>query len=79
MKKDMHPEYKEVIFTCSCGHTLKTRSTIKEGHFHVEVCSKCHPFYTGKQKMVDTSGQVDKFKKRFGPLHKTTKKEKSAG
>ena len=80
MKKEIHPTYKEVTFNCSCGHSLKTRSTIAADTFHVEVCAKCHPFYTGKQKMVDTSGQVDKFKKRFGAMgKKTAKKEEVAG
>ncbi|MCD6048208.1 MAG: ribosomal protein [Gammaproteobacteria bacterium] len=77
MKKETHPEYQDVTFNCSCGHALKTRSTIKGGSFHVEVCSKCHPFYTGKQKVVDTAGRVDKFKKRFGTI--TKKKEEAAG
>jgi large subunit ribosomal protein L31 len=76
MQKDIHPEYKVVTFTCSCGHSLQTRSTIKQDGFHVEVCAKCHPFYTGKQKIVDTSGQVDKFKKRFGKLGTAGKKDK---
>jgi len=76
MKKEIHPEYKDVVFSCSCGSNLKTRSTITSGHYHVEVCAKCHPFYTGKQKIVDTSGQVDKFKKRFGSL--TKKKEQAS-
>lgn len=79
MKADIHPEYKEMAFTCSCGNTIQTRSTLGKD-FHVEVCSACHPFYTGKQKIVDTSGQVDKFKKRFGSMGKKTKKaEEAAG
>lgn len=80
MKKDIHPVYKDVVFTCSCGNKFTTRSTIAADTFHVEVCSKCHPFYTGKQKIVDTSGQVDKFQKRFGNLgKKAAKKEEAAG
>lgn len=63
MQKDIHPEYKETTITCACGNTIKTRST-KE-NIHVEICSKCHPFYTGKQKLVDTGGRVDRFNKRF--------------
>ncbi len=63
MKEGIHPKYEEATITCACGNTFKTRSTKKE--IHVEVCNKCHPFYTGKQKLVDTGGRVDRFKKRF--------------
>lgn len=64
MKKDIHPEYKEIVATCSCGNTIKTRSTV--GHdIHLDVCGACHPFYTGKQRDVATGGRVDKFKQRF--------------
>ena len=63
MKEGIHPKYEEAVVTCACGNTFTTRSTKKE--IHVEVCSKCHPFYTGKQKLVDTGGRVDRFKKRF--------------
>lgn len=64
MKADTHPNYAEINVTCTCGNTFKTRSTL--GHdLQVEVCSSCHPFYTGKQKIVDTAGRVDKFKKRY--------------
>lgn len=78
MKKDIHPAYKDVTFSCSCGHKFTSRSTIANDTFNVEVCSKCHPFYTGKQKLIDTSGQVDKFKKRFGALGSKTKKDEPA-
>jgi large subunit ribosomal protein L31 len=65
MKAGIHPEYKEINVTCTCGNAFKTRSTI--GHdLQVEVCSNCHPFYTGKQKIVDTGGRVDKFRKKYG-------------
>mgnify|MGYP003294708663 FL=1 len=64
MKQDIHPNYVETTITCACGNVIKTRST-KE-NIRVEICSKCHPFYTGKQKLVDTGGRVDRFKKRFG-------------
>lgn len=64
MKTDIHPQYADTTFTCSCGNKLQTRSTLGSD-MHIEVCSKCHPFYTGKQRIVDTSGQVDKFNKRF--------------
>ena len=65
MKAGIHPEYKTINVTCSCGNTFETRSTI--GHdLQIEVCSNCHPFYTGKQKIVDTGGRVDKFRKKYG-------------
>lgn len=65
MKADIHPEYNEVKVTCSCGNTFKTRSTLGKPELHIEVCSACHPFYTGKQKMVDTGGRVDKFRQKY--------------
>ena len=65
MKPDIHPEYSEIRVTCSCGHEFTTKSTLKE-HLHIEVCSACHPFYTGKQKIVDTAGRVDKFRRKYG-------------
>ena len=65
MKPDIHPEYREISITCGCGNVIKTRSTHTED-MHVEVCSACHPFYTGKQKIVDTGGRVDKFRRRYG-------------
>lgn len=65
MKPDIHPEYGELKVTCGCGNEFTTRSTLS-GDLNVEVCSNCHPFYTGKQKMVDTGGRVDKFRKRYG-------------
>jgi large subunit ribosomal protein L31 len=64
MKAGIHPEYKEITVTCTCGNTFPTRSTIGQD-LQVEVCSNCHPFYTGKQKVVDTGGRVDKFRKRY--------------
>ena len=64
MKEGIHPNYVETTITCACGNVIKTRST-KE-NIRVEICSKCHPFYTGKQKLVDTGGRVDRFKKRSG-------------
>ncbi len=65
MKADIHPKYQEINVACSCGNTFKTRSTIGKD-LNVEVCSACHPFYTGKQKILDSAGQVDKFKRRYG-------------
>jgi len=65
MSKDIHPEYKEIKATCSCGNVIKVKSTLKED-INLDVCSSCHPFYTGKQKLVDTGGRVERFEKRFG-------------
>lgn len=65
MKADIHPNYHPVKVVCSCGNSFQTRSTVEKDVIHVEVCSACHPFYTGKQKVVDTGGRVDKFKKRY--------------
>jgi large subunit ribosomal protein L31 len=64
MKADIHPKYTEIKVNCSCGNEFTTRSTLGED-LHVEVCSACHPFFTGKQKMMDTAGRVDKFRKRY--------------
>lgn len=64
MQTEIHPEYKEMIANCSCGNVIKTRST-RGGEMHIDVCSSCHPFYTGKQKVMDTGGRIDKFNKRF--------------
>ena len=65
MKADIHPNYGVMTATCSCGNVIKTRSTVAK-EMHLDVCSACHPFYTGKQKQASTGGRVDKFKKRFG-------------
>ena len=65
MKEGIHPKYSEITATCSCGNVIKTRSTL--GHdLQLDVCSQCHPFYTGKQKVMDTGGRIDRFQKRFG-------------
>jgi len=66
MKADIHPDYHDVKVTCSCGNAFSTRSTYEKDELNVEVCSACHPFYTGQQKIMDTAGRVDKFRKRFG-------------
>jgi len=63
MKSGIHPKYEETTITCACGEVIHTRSTKKD--IHVEVCSKCHPFYTGRQKLVDNNGRIDRFRKRF--------------
>lgn len=65
MKSDIHPDYNEIEVTCSCGNVFKTNSTMKKA-LHIEVCSECHPFYTGKQKMIDTAGRVEKFNRKYG-------------
>jgi len=65
MKTAIHPQYNEINVACSCGSTFKTRSTMSKD-LHVEVCSSCHPFYTGKQKIVDTAGRVEKFRQKYG-------------
>jgi large subunit ribosomal protein L31 len=66
MKSGIHPEYVVTQVTCSCGETFTTRSTAKNGVIHADVCSNCHPFYTGKQKILDTGGRVARFERRFG-------------
>ncbi|GAA1478776.1 50S ribosomal protein L31 [Nocardioides aestuarii] len=65
MQKDIHPEYVVTDVTCTCGATFKTRSTVASGTIHSDVCSQCHPFYTGKQKILDTGGRVARFEKRY--------------
>lgn len=64
MKADIHPKYNEIKVVCSCGNQFATRSTLGR-ELHIEVCSACHPFYTGQQKILDTGGRVDQFKKRY--------------
>ena len=64
MKSDIHPAYKEVEVTCSCGNVFTTKSTLNKP-LHIEVCAACHPFYTGKQKIIDTAGRVEKFNKKY--------------
>jgi len=65
MKAEIHPAYDAINVTCSCGNTFQTRSTLGRD-LHVDVCSSCHPFYTGKQKIIDSGGRVDKFRKKYG-------------
>ncbi|MDO8465818.1 MAG: 50S ribosomal protein L31 [Gallionella sp.] len=66
MKADIHPDYKEITVTCSCGNSFKTKSSMGKPELKVEVCSECHPFYTGTQKIVDTAGRIDKFRQKYG-------------
>ncbi|WP_075185422.1 50S ribosomal protein L31 [Teredinibacter haidensis] len=64
MQENIQPKYGEMTATCSCGNTIKTRSTLAKD-IHIDVCSECHPFYTGKQKVLDSGGRIDRFNKRF--------------
>ncbi|HIV01278.1 MAG TPA: 50S ribosomal protein L31 [Candidatus Caccopulliclostridium gallistercoris] len=66
MKKEIQPDYHEVTVTCACGNTFQTRSTVKGDQIKVDICNKCHPFFSGKQKIVDSSGRVEKFNKKIG-------------
>lgn len=65
MKADIHPSYDDITVTCSCGNSFQTRSTAGKD-LSIEVCSQCHPFFTGKQKLIDTAGRVDKFRQKYG-------------
>ena len=71
MKKGIHPEYTETRVICACGNTFVTRSTKKE--IRVEICSQCHPFFTGKQKLLDSAGRIEKFRKKYGETKTKTK------
>ena len=74
MKSDIHPNYEECLVICACGNTFKTRSTKKE--IRVEICSQCHPFFTGRQKFIDSAGRVEKFRKKYdGTAAPKTKKK----
>ena len=72
MKEGIHPKYEEVTVVCACGETFKTRST-KTGTIRLEICSKCHPFFTGKQKLVDSAGRVERFERKYGKSAATAK------
>ena len=74
MKSGIHPEYKTTQVVCSCGNTFQTRSTAKSGEIHVETCSECHPFYTGKQRVLDTAGRVAKFQAKYAKVNAGKKK-----
>lgn len=75
MNKDIHPEYNEIKVTCSCGNSFTTRSTMKKD-LHLEICSACHPFYTGKQKLVDTAGRVEKFRDKYKKANQSAERAK---
>jgi large subunit ribosomal protein L31 len=77
MRQGIHPEYKEIKVTCSCGESFNTRSTAGKDLI-LEVCSKCHPFYTGKQKIVDTAGRVDRFQQKYGKGRGKSAEKKAA-
>jgi len=71
MKKGIHPDYHEVTVACACGNTFKTRSTFKGDILHIEICSHCHPFFTGKQKFVDSAGRVERFQRKYAGIRKS--------
>jgi large subunit ribosomal protein L31 len=77
MKQGIHPEYNEIKVHCACGHEFTTRSTRKDD-LQVEICAECHPFFTGKQKLVDTAGRVDRFNKRYGKKTEEPKPENAS-
>lgn len=66
MKAGIHPDYHEVTVSCACGHTFKTRSTYKGDRIRLEICSQCHPYFTGKMKFVDSAGRVERFQRKYG-------------
>ncbi len=76
MKSGIHPEYREAVISCACGNKVKTRSTV--GDIKVDICSNCHPFFTGTQKIVDTEGRVERFKKKYVTKKKSEKSAKPA-
>jgi large subunit ribosomal protein L31 len=76
MKADIHPKYKDIKVTCSCGNSFVTRSTAGKDELTIEICAACHPFYTGKQKVMDTAGRVEKFQRKFGKIKKTADEDK---
>jgi len=76
MKKGIHPEYYRTTVRCACGNEFETGSTVKE--FNIEICSKCHPFFTGKQKLVDSAGRVERFRKKYAKFNKASTGTKTA-
>jgi len=78
MKTDIHPQYHEVAVVCACGNTFKTRSTYKSDVLHIEICSNCHPFFTGKQKLVDSAGRVERFRRKYASFNKPAPAESPA-
>ena len=78
MKNNTHPEYRYIEATCSCGNTLQIGTTCKQDKLQLDICAKCHPFYTGKQKLVDTSGRVEQFRRRYGASSASSSDDASA-
>ncbi len=76
MKPKIHPKYFETTITCACGNKIETRSTVKD--IRVEICSNCHPFFTGKQKLIDTAGRIDRFRRKYGMDKKDKEETKKA-
>ena len=74
MKAGIHPDYVAITAKCSCGNVIETRSALGKESLYLDVCSACHPFYTGKQKSVDTGGRIDKFKQRFAGMSRSIKR-----
>ena len=70
MKQGIHPNYREVTVVCACGNTFRTRSTYKSDVLHLEICSRCHPFFTGKQKLIDSAGRVERFQRKYAGFKK---------
>ena len=77
MKKGIHPKYVDTTITCSCGNVIKTRSTVE--NLRVEICAKCHPFYTGKQKLIDSAGRVERFMRKYGMKTEETSSSEESG
>ncbi len=75
MKKEIHPNYREITVVCACGNTFRTRSTYKSDVLHLEICSNCHPFFTGKQKLLDTAGRVERFNRKYAEFRKAKAEE----
>lgn len=75
MRADIHPKYTKLVATCSCGNVIETRSASGKETIYLDVCSACHPFYTGKQKNVDTGGRIDKFKQRFAGMSRSIERD----
>ena len=75
MKTEIHPNYREITVACACGNTFKTRSTYKSDVLHLEICSRCHPFYTGKQKLIDSAGRIERFQRKYAGLKKPASAE----
>jgi large subunit ribosomal protein L31 len=78
MKPGIHPDYHELMVHCACGHTFQTRSTFKGNMMKVEICSNCHPFFTGKQKLLDTAGRVERFTKKYAKAAEAVEAAKAA-